>query len=91
MYIPIPGGRGCKKGGKRQTAVLVASLAAATSALVSAFIGKQVQDGGPPKEFPWVPVGIAAAAIVGVAVVAVVQWRRKQEGDGKDGDGPCSQ
>jgi len=90
MYVPILGGRGCKKGGKRSTAVLVASLVAAISALVSAFIGKQVQDGGPPREFPWIPVGICAAAVVGVAVVAVVQWRRKQEGDGKDGDGPCS-
>ena len=92
MYVPIPGGR-CRKGGKKsRSAVMAASIVAAISALVTAFVQKQVQDGGPPKEFPWIPVGIATAALIVVAVAALIQWRRRQEKDGedKDGGGPCS-
>ena len=84
--------RRCSKGGKKSTtAALIASLAAAAGGVVAAFIGREAKDGGPPKEFPWLLLGIASAALLVVCVLGFVQWRRKSEerSDSEEG-GSCS-
>src|SRR5262249_51880614 len=64
MFVNFPRGR-CSKGGKKsRAAVITGSIVAAISILVSTYIQKQVSEGEPPKQFPWIPVGIAVAALI---------------------------
>ena len=80
---------GCK--GRKATAVMAAaSLASAAIGAAALLVGKSVND-DESKEFPWLAVGIAAAALMLVGLLALVQWRRKAENrSDSEEDGPCS-
>jgi hypothetical protein len=84
-------GRGRCKSGKNPRAAIITSLAAAAGGVVTALIHHEARDGEPPKEFPWLGIGIAAAGMLMLCTLAFVVWRRKQEerGDSEE-DGRCS-
>jgi hypothetical protein len=84
--------RGCK--GRKSNAVMAAaSLVGAAIGGAALIVGKKVNEAkdGEPKEFPWVALMAAAGALLVVAVLGFLQWRRRAENGKGDGeDGPCS-
>ena len=69
----------CGKDRTKRTTAITASLIAAIVGVATSFLAREVKDGEPPREFPWLVVGLAAVAIVGLVVLALVKWRRSQE------------
>lgn len=83
--------RGCKGKKQNPTVAVIASLVAAVVGVAAAFVGKRANDDGPPKEFPWLAVGIAGGAMLVVCLLAFLQWRRKaEERSDSDEGGSCS-
>jgi protein-S-isoprenylcysteine O-methyltransferase Ste14 len=83
MFVFTPGRKGCCNNSKgARTRAITGSIVAALVAIGAALFGRVMKDGQPLSwdNFPWWPVGIGVGVVIAAVVVAVIQWRSKQEG-----------